>query len=149
FLLTGLASVGFPGTAGFVSLELLVEGAVRSLPLVELFVVIVAALNGLGVTYAYFRIFTGKPHVASIDLGVRPAERTSVLVLTARIPGAGLSRQPGVAGRYHAAAGLCGARALRRGEPLPSPSPGPPAHAAPLARRPGEQPADGGRVADQ
>src|SRR5207245_149416 len=29
FLLTGLASVGFPGTVGFVSTELLVDGAVE------------------------------------------------------------------------------------------------------------------------
>ena len=30
FLLTGLASVGFPGTLGFVSTELLVDGAVEA-----------------------------------------------------------------------------------------------------------------------
>ena len=32
FLITGLASIGFPGTAGFVGLELLVEGAIQALP---------------------------------------------------------------------------------------------------------------------
>ena len=36
FLLTGLASVGFPGTLGFVAAELLVEGAVEANPMVGL-----------------------------------------------------------------------------------------------------------------
>jgi NADH-quinone oxidoreductase subunit M len=106
FLLTGLGSIGFPGTAGFVGLELLVEGAVEALPLVGAMVVIVAALNGLAVMHAYFRIFTGKTHTGTIDLRVRPAERFSVLVLTALILGGGLYPQPGIMSRYHAAEGL-------------------------------------------
>ncbi len=111
FLLTGLASIGFPGTAGFVGLELLVEGVVQAQPLEGAVVVIVAALNGLAVMHAYFRIFTGKPHVASIDLRVRPPERISVLVLTALILGGGLYPQPGVTMLYHAAVQLAGSRA--------------------------------------
>lgn len=95
FLITGLASIGFPGTVGFVSLELLVEGAIQAFPLAGASVVVVAALNGLAVMHAYFRIFTGKPHVASIDLRVRPAERVSVLVLIAPILGGGLYRSRG------------------------------------------------------
>ncbi len=114
FLITGLASIGFPGTAGFVGLELLVDGTVQAHPLVGATVVIVAALNGLAVMHAYFRIFTGRPHVASIDLRIRPAERISVLILTALILGGGLYPQLGVTTRYHAAAELAQARA--RGE---------------------------------
>lgn len=114
FLITGLASIGFPGTAGFVGLELLVDGTVQAHPLVGATVVIVAALNGLAVMHAYFRIFTGRPHVASIDLGIRPAERISVLILIALILGGGLYPQLGVTTRYHAAAELAQARA--RGE---------------------------------
>jgi NADH-quinone oxidoreductase subunit M len=110
FLITGLASIGFPGTAGFVGLELLVDGTVQAHPLVGASVVIVAALNGLAVMHAYFRIFTGRPHVASVDLNIRPAERISVLVLTALILGGGLYPQPGITTRYHAAAGLAQAR---------------------------------------
>lgn len=110
FLLTGLASIGFPGTAGFVGLELLVEGVFQSQPLEGAVITIVAALNGLAATYAYFRIFTGKPHVASIDLSTRPAERTSVLVLTALILGAGLYPQPVVTTLYSAAASLSKSR---------------------------------------
>ncbi|MBX6311499.1 MAG: oxidoreductase [Isosphaeraceae bacterium] len=111
FLITGLASIGFPGTAGFVGLELLVDGMVQAHPLVGALVVIIAALNGLAVMRAYFRIFAGRPHVASIDLGIRSAERISVLVLTVLILGGGLYPQPGVTTRYHAAAGLARARA--------------------------------------
>lgn len=110
FLITGLASIGFPGTIGFVALELLVEGAVQALPLVGSVVVMVAALNGLAVTHAYFRIFTGRPHVASVDLRVRPAERVSVLLLILIIVGGGLFPRPGVLSRYRAAIELAGQR---------------------------------------
>ncbi len=113
FLLTGLASIGFPGTVGFVGLELLVEGAIQALPIIGAFVVIVAALNGLAVLHAYFRIFTGTTHVTSINLNVRPAERIAVLVLTALIIGGGLVPQPGVETRYRAALGLAQTRTER------------------------------------
>jgi NADH-quinone oxidoreductase subunit M len=136
FLLTGLASIGFPGTVGFVGLELLVDGVVQALPFVGATVVVVAALNGLAVMHAYFRIFTGKPHVASIDLGVRPAERISVLVLTVLILGGGLYPQPGVTSRYHAAAALSRARArVEREAPGPHSAPGPSLLTLPLASR--------------
>jgi NADH-quinone oxidoreductase subunit M len=113
FLLTGLASIGFPGTAGFVGLELLVAGAVEALPIMGATVVVVAALNSLAVMHAYLRIFTGKGHETSIDLSIRPAERISVLVLTVLIVGGGLYPQPGVSSCYRAGAGLAEVRARR------------------------------------
>lgn len=103
FLLTGLASIGFPGTIGFVGTELLVEGAVEVYPLIGTTVVIAAALNSIAVFYAYFRIFTGTRYEVSVSLVVRPAERIAVLILTALILGGGLYPQPGVESRYHAA----------------------------------------------
>jgi NADH-quinone oxidoreductase subunit M len=106
FLLMGLASVGFPGTAGFVGLELLIEGAVRANPLAGAMVVVVAALNGLAVLHAYFRIFTGGPHPGTIDIQVRRAERVSVLLLTTIILAGGLYPRPGLRSRYHAAVEL-------------------------------------------
>lgn len=118
FLITGLASVGFPGTAGFVGLELLVEGAVRSDPLVGVAVVVVAALNGLAILHAYFRIFTGKTHAGTIDIRVRRAERISVLILTSLIFSGGLYPQPGVQTRYHAAVELYKLRASHRPDQL-------------------------------
>ncbi|MCO6459701.1 MAG: oxidoreductase [Pirellulaceae bacterium] len=106
FLLTGLASVGFPGTVGFVGVELLVEGAVGVYPLVGMLVVVAAALNGIAVLHAYFRLFTGAEHRASITLQARWPERVAVLTLSALILGGGLFPQPGVHSRYHAATEL-------------------------------------------
>lgn len=103
FQLTGLASIGFPGTVGFVGAELLVEGAVDVYPLVGMLVVFAAALNGIAVLHAYFRLFTGTEHTASISLHARLPEKVAVLVLSALILGGGLMPQPGVASRYHAA----------------------------------------------
>jgi NADH-quinone oxidoreductase subunit M len=116
FLLTGLASVGFPGTIGFVGAELLVEGAVRVSPLVGISIVVATALNGLAVVHAYFRIFGGSRHVASIDLRTRLPERVAVLALSALLLGGGLYPQPGVAGRYNAATQLINERHQQLGE---------------------------------
>jgi len=103
FLLTGLASIGFPGTIGFIGAELLVEGAVGIYPVIGMLVVLTAALNGIAVLHAYFRLFTGTEHTASISLKARLPEKVAVLTLSALIIGGGLLPQPGVASRYHAA----------------------------------------------
>ena len=110
FLLTGLASIGFPGTVGFVGAELLVDGAVGVYPVVGMLVVLAGALNGIAVLHAYFRLFTGTEHRASISLGARWPERIAVLSLTVLIIGGGLWPQPGVASRYHAAKALMARR---------------------------------------
>jgi len=106
FLLTGLASIGFPGTVGFIGTELLIEGAVDVYDSIGMAVVVAAALNGIAILQAYFRIFTGRRHVASFSLQARPSEKAAVLVLTALIVGGGLYPQWGVASRYHAAVEL-------------------------------------------
>jgi NADH-quinone oxidoreductase subunit M len=89
-------------------------------PLVGIAIVVAAALNGLAVLHAYFRIFTGSRHLASIDLGIRVPERVAVLVLSALLVGGGLYPQPGVAGRYNAAAQLVQERDRRLGDQIPS-----------------------------
>jgi len=106
FLLTGLASIGFPGTIGFIGTELLVEGAVEVYPLVGLAVVVATALNGVAIVNAYFRVFMGTRHSTSISMGCRPAERATILIIVVLIIGGGLVPQPGVASRYHAASEL-------------------------------------------
>jgi NADH-quinone oxidoreductase subunit M len=103
FLITGLASIGFPGTAGFVGAELLVDGAVTVSPLIGMGVVMTAALNGLAVLHAYFHIFTGTRPIGTIDLRSRQPERVAVLVLVTLILGGGIFPQPGVASRYELA----------------------------------------------
>lgn len=113
FLLTGLASIGFPGTAGFVGAELLVESAVQLAPAVGVIVVLVAALNGIAFMRAYFRLFTGHKHVSSISLEARWPEKIAVLAMTALIIGGGLWPQPGVASRYRAATEIISQRGQR------------------------------------
>ena len=103
FLLTGLASIGFPATIGFVGMELLIEGAVDVYPLVGTMVAIAAALNGIAVLLAYFRIFTGRQNRTLVPMHARPQEKVAVLMLTLLILGGGLVPQPGVTSRYHAA----------------------------------------------
>lgn len=106
FLLTGLASIGFPGTIGFIALEILIEGAVHSAPVIGVLVLATTALNGLAVMMAYFRVFTGSTHSGTIDLRARPSEWVAILMLSLLILGGGLLPQPGVASREHAAAAL-------------------------------------------
>ncbi|TWT40756.1 proton-conducting transporter transmembrane domain-containing protein [Botrimarina hoheduenensis] len=106
FLLTGLASIGFPGTIGFIALEILIEGAVHSAPAIGVMLLIATALNGIAVMRAYFRVFTGKVHSGTINLKASPPERVAVLILSLLILGGGIFPQPGVASREHAARAL-------------------------------------------
>lgn len=114
FMITGLASVGFPGTVGFVGAELLIEGVVTVYPFVGLLVILAAALNGIAVLYAYFRLFTGTEHRASISLRARWSEKVAILTLSALIIGGGLWPQPGVKSRYHAATEIIARRETTR-----------------------------------
>jgi len=103
FLLTGLASVGFPGTSGFVAAELLVDGAVSANPVVGFAVIVTAALNGVAVLRAYFLLFTGARHQASVPLRITIRERVAVLTLTALILGGGFFPQVFIASSHRAA----------------------------------------------
>lgn len=106
FLITGLASIGFPGTVGFIGMELLVEGAVEVYPLIGLAVVIAAAINSISIVKAYFRVFTGTRHTTTVSLDCRPTERIAVLIMVVLIIGGGIMPQGGVQSRFHAAQAL-------------------------------------------
>lgn len=103
FLLTGLASIGFPGTIGFIASELLIEGAVGYYPLVGAAVVITCALNGINILKIYFRIFTGKSHLSIVPIDLRSSERIAILSLSGLILCGGLMPQIFVVNRYNAA----------------------------------------------
>lgn len=103
FLLTGLGSVGFPGTLSFVSTELVIDGAVEASPYIGLIVVATAAFNGMAVLRAYFLLFTGKRHVSTVSLSTTPWERIAVLTLATLILLGGLIPQPGVSTQFIAA----------------------------------------------
>ncbi len=113
FLITGLASAGFPGSFGFIATEVLVNGVIDTTPAIGLMVVLVAMLNGIAILKVYFRIFTGTRHPTSIPLQCRPAERLAVMTLTILILLGGVFAQPGIASRYHAAVELMKARESR------------------------------------
>jgi NADH-quinone oxidoreductase subunit M len=114
FLLTGLATVGFPFTLGFISTELLVDSAVVASPYVGIVVVTAAALNGIAVVRAYFLLFTGARHVSTVSLGLGLRERIAVLTLAALILGGGLFPQPGIMSRERAADEVLALRAKHR-----------------------------------
>ncbi|HTN73661.1 MAG TPA: proton-conducting transporter membrane subunit, partial [Pirellulaceae bacterium] len=103
FALTGLASVGFPGTLGFVGTEMLVDGAVQANSYVGFAVVVAAALNGVAIVHAYFLIFTGKRLEPSVSLQIRWRERLALLCLASLILVGGLVPQPNVHSRHSAA----------------------------------------------
>ncbi len=111
FMLTGLASVGFPGTFGFVGTELLVDGAVEAYPFVGVAVVAAAALSGIAVVRVFFLLFTGTRYISTVSLRISVRERVAVLSLVALILIAGLVPQPSVLSRYHAAEDILRQRA--------------------------------------
>ena len=114
FLLTGLASVGFPGTLGFVSAELLVDGAVETNLFVGMVVVLASAVNGIAILRAYFLLFTGARHTSPVSLAITPRERFAVLTLAFVILGGGLIPQPGLKTRYDSAEQLIREREARQ-----------------------------------
>ncbi|SIN80097.1 NADH-quinone oxidoreductase subunit M [Singulisphaera sp. GP187] len=118
FLLTGLASVGFPCTIGFISTELLVDGAVEASSYVGIAVITTAALNGIAVMRAYFLLFTGTRHMSTVSLGIGLRERIAVLTLSLLILAGGLYPQPGVTSRERAAEEILFER--RFGQPAPA-----------------------------
>jgi NADH-quinone oxidoreductase subunit M len=103
FLLTGLASVGFPGTMGYVATELLVDGAVGANPFAGLAIVVAAAVNGIAVVRAYLLLFTGARRASTVSLRVGPRERFAVLTLMGLLLIGGIFPQWSVASRHRAA----------------------------------------------
>jgi NADH-quinone oxidoreductase subunit M len=116
FLLTGLGSVGFPGTLGYVAAEMLVDSAVGADLAIGVALVLEAALNGIAVVRVYFLIFTGSRHVSAVPLGITPRERFAVLTLAVLILGGGLYPQPGVESRHRAAEAALRERHEKLGE---------------------------------
>jgi NADH-quinone oxidoreductase subunit M len=103
FLAMGLACTGFPGTLGFVSQELLVDGAVDVFPFMGFAVVVASALTGLAVLRMYFSLFCGRAEVMahpSLRLGLRPREAWTFVALVAALVGLGLTPRPLVDSRF-------------------------------------------------
>jgi NADH-quinone oxidoreductase subunit M len=121
FLMTGLASVGFPGTIGFIGSEMIVDGVVETYPYIGFAVVLAAALNGIAVVKAYFMLFTGTVRRASVPLEIRGRERFAVLTLATLIFLGGVFPQLNVSSRHHASEELLHERRIDLKEPVPLP----------------------------
>lgn len=121
FLLTGMASIGFPGTLGFLGTELLVDGAVQTYPYVGMLVVVAGAINGIAVMHAYFLLFTGKRQESSVALAVSGREWFAVATLIVLTIGGGLVPQANVLSRHNASELL-----LKQREELALTAPKPP-----------------------
>jgi NADH-quinone oxidoreductase subunit M len=94
FLVFGLASVGFPGTLGFIGQELLLDGAVEEHPHVGILVAIATAANGIAVVRMYFHLFCGAHDRATEAQRIRKREAwgfaalATLLLLGGIVPGA-------------------------------------------------------------
>jgi NADH-quinone oxidoreductase subunit M len=69
FLLLGLAVLGFPGTATFVSEDLLVQGLLHEHAVVTVLLLVAAAVNGVSLVRTFERIFLVPPAPHAPDLG--------------------------------------------------------------------------------
>ncbi|MCB9598408.1 MAG: hypothetical protein H6719_37185 [Sandaracinaceae bacterium] len=89
YLLLGLASVGLPGTLGFVAEDLLVNGTVERFPVLGLTLILGTGLNSVTIVRGFFALFTGsRRHAGERDLTHR--ERAVLTLLVGSLLAAGL-----------------------------------------------------------
>ncbi len=91
FLLLGLATVSFPGTATFLSEDLIVRGLLASHPVVAGVFLVTTAVNGITLVRTFKRIFLGEPREdasRTMTEDVLPRERAaSIAILLALLVG--------------------------------------------------------------
>lgn len=96
--------------------ELLINGAVEASPWVGVGVAVAAALNGIAIVRAYFLLFTGGRHAASVPLDINWRERVAVLTLAVLLLGGGLAPQAGAEAGHRAAEHILKDRAARQAD---------------------------------
>ncbi|MBL9028284.1 MAG: hypothetical protein JNL21_39195 [Myxococcales bacterium] len=97
FLLLGLATVSFPGTATFFSEDLLVQGLLADHPFVGSVLLVATAINGISLVRAFKRIFLGEvsPHAAApLVEDILPRERVASLAIVLALLVGGLAPTP-------------------------------------------------------
>jgi NADH-quinone oxidoreductase subunit M len=90
YLLLGLAVVCFPGTAGFISEDLLVEGLHHHHPALAVLLLLATAANGISLVRSFKRIFLGTPRgpgLAIEDMLVRERWVSAILVIALLLGG--------------------------------------------------------------
>ena len=80
FLLSGLAMVGLPGTLGFVSEDLLIQGSVGEFPALGYALIVVTAINAVTILRCLLSIFSGPKCEHAEDL-VSREKRAVELIL--------------------------------------------------------------------
>lgn len=110
FLISGLAAVGFPGTLGFLGLEMLTQAATQVNPVFGLLVIASSALNGIALLRVYSLVFLGTRQQTALPLQVRRVELAGLLILVLLLIGGALWPQPGIDNRRQAIAILQRAR---------------------------------------
>jgi NADH-quinone oxidoreductase subunit M len=118
FLLSSLASVGFPGTIGFAGGEVLIDGLIHLHPTLGTMALVATAFVGIAAIRAYFMIFTGCQRFSSMPLGTRSRERAAVLALTLPLLAGGLWPQPIVDARFRAVQQLFHSREVNAPSPV-------------------------------
>ncbi len=103
FLITGLASVGFPGTIGFVPMELLISGSAQHGLGYSVTLALAAMLNGIAILRAYFSLFTGRRPTTSVSLRETRTERAGIVLIALLVFVAGWFSPKVVASRHQLA----------------------------------------------
>jgi NADH-quinone oxidoreductase subunit M len=102
FLVLGLASIGFPGTLGFVGLEALAHGVVSDFPYLGFAVLVAAMLNGVAVVRTYFVLFCGRLEPGRVSQPLHLREQVGFVALAAVLIIGGLFPGPFVRSRSRA-----------------------------------------------
>ncbi|MFN2378295.1 MAG: proton-conducting transporter membrane subunit [Candidatus Binatia bacterium] len=121
FLIAGLASVGFPGTIGFVPMELLISGSAQHGLGYSVTLALASMLNGIAILRAYFSLFTGRRPTTSVSLQLTAKERVGVVLIAVPVLLAGWFSPQVVASRHRVAEELLEARAAALGGAAVSP----------------------------
>lgn len=106
FLVLGLATVGLPGSLGFVAEDLLVHGVLESYPGIGAAIVVATACNGFTVLRCFARTFYGPARRACVVSDVLPRERLALVGLVLIVLGLGLVPGPIVRTRVPTASSI-------------------------------------------
>jgi NADH-quinone oxidoreductase subunit M len=114
YFLLGAAAVGFPATVTFVSEDLVVQGLVRTRPIVAVLLLTAMAINGVTLVRSFKRIFLGPTSRLQLEPqsipDLLPRERWISVVLVAALLAGGFVPTPLLAIRRQVESGLLAPR---------------------------------------
>ncbi len=103
YLISAFACVGFPGTLGFVGMEIVFDATLQSYPVLGIIVVLASALFGIAAVKAYFELFSGKPRCPSVLPMHNRRESLGIMLFAAILILGGVYPNPIISSRSHAA----------------------------------------------